>query len=108
MSKKIYTNAAERQQACRARRKACLAGQAPPPPVMSTKKRRPPSRPARLMALEMAVRELQSDYERWLDRLPDSLSDGDLAQRLQETIEQFDAVADLLNDIDPPKGYGRD
>lgn len=106
MSKKIYANKAERMRAYRTRLKARLAGQAPPPPPPA--KRRPPSRPARLMALEMAVRDLQSEYERWLDRLPDSLSDGDLAQRLQETIEQFDTVADLLNDIDPPKGYGRD
>lgn len=108
MSRKIYASKAEKMRAYRARLQVRLTGQAPPAPAPPATKKRPPSRPARLMALEMAVRDLQSEYEQWLERLPENLADGDLAQRLQETIEQFDTVADLLTDIKPPKGFGRD
>ena len=106
MSRKLYNSKAEKMRAYRARLQARLEGQAPPLPPPT--KKRPPSRPARLMVLEMAVRDLQGEYEQWLERLPENLADSDLAERLQETVEQFDTVADLLSESQPPRGFGRD
>jgi len=40
--------------------------------------------------------------------MPESLAAGDQAERLQETIEQLETAADLLDEIQPPRGYGRD
>lgn len=98
---RTYATAAERQRAYRAR----LATQQPPaPPRLS----RPPSRPARIAALEASVRALQAEYEAWLDALPETLAQGDQAGMLQATIEQLEAAADLLAEVEPPRGFGRD
>jgi hypothetical protein len=49
--------------------------------------------------------DLQDQYRAWLDRLPASLQESRLAEKLQ-------AIAELdleeLRAIDPPRGYGRD
>lgn len=103
--KRIYTNDTERQRAWRERLKA---GEIAIRPSPSPKARRPLSRPARLATLLAAVQELQVEYERWLDVLPDSLAESQLAERLTETIDQFQAAADLIAEIDPPRGFGRD
>jgi hypothetical protein len=56
----------------------------------------------------VAVVVLKGEYDEWLDSLPESLQDGTTAERLAETIEQLEAVYDLLVEIQPPRGYGRD
>lgn len=48
---------------------------------------------------------LQQEYENWLLALPDSLQETNTGERLQ-------AICDLdlreLQDIEPPRGFGRD
>jgi hypothetical protein len=48
---------------------------------------------------------LQQEYENWLLALPDSLQESSTAETLQ-------AICDLdlreLQDIEPPRGFGRD
>ena len=48
---------------------------------------------------------LQAEYAAWLDVLPDSLRDSAKAEPL-EAITDLDLTA--LDDIKPPRGYGRD
>ena len=103
---RVYANDTERQRAWRERLKAQAAGQMMPRPMLKTK--RSPSRPARLAVILSDLEALQGEYEQWLQALPDSLAESQLAERLTETIEQFQAAADLLAEIDPPKGFGRD
>jgi hypothetical protein len=43
-----------------------------------------------------------------LDRLPQSLVDGEQASLLSDTIEKLETMADVLEDITPPRGFGRD
>ena len=49
--------------------------------------------------------DLQADYQAWLDRLPENLRSSAVA-------EQLEAVCDLdldsLQDVEPPRGFGRD
>lgn len=104
---RVYANDTERQRAWRARLKAQAAGQMMTPPL-PTKVQRPLSRPKRLTALLAALAALQGDYEHWLAVLPESFAESQLAERLRETIDQFQAAADLLAEIDPPIGFGRD
>jgi hypothetical protein len=69
--------------------------------------RRPQDRRARPQRWADAVetlRQLQAEYQDWLDNLPESLQDSALADKLQ-------AVCDLdLDelDVDLPRGFGRD
>jgi hypothetical protein len=51
---------------------------------------------------------LLEDYQTWRARLPESLQDSDLATKLDEAIEKLAEVAEILADIDLPKGFGRD
>ncbi len=92
---------AERQARHRARRTAQA-------PSIVTRTRRPSDRRSRPQRWREAVDELlalQADYAAWLDALPDSLRDS-------PTAEALEAIADLdlttLNDVEPPRGYGRD
>jgi len=105
MRPRIYATSADRQKAYRARQAERSTAAAPPPPK---KPGRPPSRPARLAALTDSLRSLHAEYESWLEGMPESLAAGDQAERLQETIEQLETAADLLDEIQPPRGYGRD
>jgi hypothetical protein len=99
---RTYATAADRQRAYRDR----LAGRAAAAYVPA-KPRRPASRPARLTTLVDAVRALQMEYEVWLDSLPESLANGGQAENLRETIEQLEAAADTLVEIQPPRRFGR-
>ena len=101
---RTYATAADRQKAYRIRLAARETEQ--PPPVV--KLGRPPSRPARLAALEAAARVLRDEYQGWLDSLPESLEESCQAERLRETVEQLDAVTDLLVEVQPPRGFGKD
>jgi len=100
---RFYANATERQRAYRAR--TPKAAQATPP---TRKKTRPPSRPKRLAAIDQQVQSLLSEYESWAESIPDSLADSGQATLLAETIEMLTNVADLLSEINPPRGFGRD
>jgi hypothetical protein len=63
------------------------------------------SRPQRWRDAVIELLALQAEYAKWLEALPDSLSDS-------PTAEALGAIVDLdlteLSDIEPPRGYGRD
>lgn len=98
---RIHGDNADRQRAYRDRLKSG-ATQA------IAKRRRPPSRPLRLARVTLEVQTLALEYEHWLTALPESLQESELGTRLTEVVEQLTGVAELLADIDPPKGFGRD
>jgi len=60
------------------------------------------------MALESSLRALQMEYQVWLDSLPETLEGCVQAEMLGETIEQLDTIAELLGEVQPPLGFGRD
>ena len=107
---RVYANAAERTRAYRLRLLAATNEPCTPVPVPAEPPKRRPvvSRPKRLAALQAEAQRLQQEYEHWLEVLPESLQDTDLATRLAETIEQLAGVVDLIADIQPPRGFGRD
>jgi len=43
-----------------------------------------------------------------LESLPDTLQDSDQGAKLADVIEQLGAVVEILSELDPPKGFGRD
>lgn len=94
----------------RLRGNALTMRQAGPPPPAHPPEASPraPSRPQRLAALTDEAQSLLAEYEEWLEALPESLKEGEVANRLREVVEQLTGVADQLADIDPPKGFGRD
>ncbi len=92
------TNAA-RQRRYRARRKA-EARQ-----VQYRKPHDRRSRPQRWQDAVRTLRDLQGEYQAWLDNLPDPLRESALGAKL-EAICELD-LADLES-IEPPLGYGRD
>ena len=51
------------------------------------------------------LRELQGDYQTWLDALPENLADGKTADALRMICELD--LSDLKS-IEPPRGFGRD
>lgn len=101
---RLYATPADRQAAYRLRSAALDKNAA----QASTRPRRQPSRPTRLAMLVQMAEDLQHEYETWLESLPEALQDGDQAARLAETIEQLQAVVDLLSEVTPPRGFGRD
>lgn len=105
MRARIYATSADRQRAYRARQTESSARARHPLPA---KPKRLPSRPHRLAALAESLQTLQAEYEAWLEALPESMADGDLADRLRDTIEQLGEAADLVGEIEPPRGFGRD
>ena len=92
---------AERQARYRARRQA---EQTP----SRIRYRRPADRRARPQRWHDAVAELlalQAEYAAWCDALPNSLRDSATAEALQAILE---LDLDVLADIEPPRGFGRD
>jgi hypothetical protein len=88
----------------------CMMPPAPEPP--RTRRAAAPrvksagrSRPQRWRDAVVELLALQAEYAKWLEALPDSLSDS-------PTAEALGAIVDLdlteLADIEPPRGYGRD
>jgi hypothetical protein len=70
--------------------------------------RKPADRRSRVQRWRDAVADLealQSDYQAWLEALPENMADGATADALR-------AICDLdlseLQSIVPPKGFGRD
>ncbi len=102
--RRLYATDAERQQAYRDR----LTSHSPPTPQPKPSRKRQPSRPAKLAASQQVLQDLKNEYEAWLESLPEPLQDGPQAERVAETIEQLDTVLDLIADIQPPRGFGRD
>lgn len=100
---RIHASAAERQRAYRER----VVGQSEAV-LPSPRCPRPPSRPTRLQTAIDLVCTLQAEYEEWRERLPESLADSQQAARLDETVDLLAQAADLLDSIDPPRGFGRD
>ena len=92
---------AERQARYRARRQA---EQTP----SRVRYRRPADRRDRPQRWHDAVAELlalQAEYAAWCDALPNSLRDSATAEALQAILE---LDLDVLADIEPPRGFGRD
>jgi hypothetical protein len=93
---------AERQARHRARRVTQSV-------AVMTRTRRPAdrrrSRPQRWRDAVVELLALQAEYAAWLDALPDSLRDSSVAEAL-EAIADLDLTA--LDEIRPPRGYGRD
>jgi hypothetical protein len=54
------------------------------------------------------VGALKLDYEACLESLPESQQDTVQAAKAAEAIEQLEAVYDILSEIQPPLGFGRD
>ena len=90
---------AERQAQRRARLRRANPT-APMPPA-----RRSPPRPQRWAAAVAALIDLQDEYRVWLDNLPASLEGSRLAEKLHAMAE---LDLDELQQIDPPRGDGRD
>jgi hypothetical protein len=99
---RIYASAAERQKAYRTR--ALTVTPKPPPP----KRSRQTSRPKQLTEIENKLQALLASYEDWRDQVPDSLEGTAQAEKLADTIEKLCAVVEMMADIDPPLGFGRD
>jgi hypothetical protein len=98
----VYASAAERQKAYRERN--ALTASEPKTPG----KIRKASRPARLRSIESEIQVLLREYEEWAGRLPDSLESTAQADCLAETIERLEIAAQVLEEIQPPLGFGRD
>jgi len=94
-------SSAERQARYRARRQAENA-------TPLVRYRRPIDRRSRPQRWDDAVAELlalQAEYAAWADALPETLRDTPAAEALQAIVE---LDLDILADIKPPRGYGRD
>ena len=94
-------NNAERQRRYRERIKA---GQ--PPSRVSY--RPPKDRRSKARRWSDAVQELvdlQAEYQAWLDSLPENLESSAVAERLEAIC---DLDVDSLQDLEPPRGFGRD
>jgi hypothetical protein len=60
------------------------------------------------VAIQKAVRALLEEYQQWWERMPDFVRDTDQGERLEETIDQLTTLVDLAEEIEPPRGFGRD
>ena len=69
---------------------------------------RKPSRIQRLERLRDDARTLLDEYTDWQSSLPENLAESATGERLTETVEQLEQAADLLDAIEPPRGFGRD
>ena len=99
MSPRMYENGADKQRAYRDRlreRGLVVAGPRPANP-------KPPSRPARLVAIETELRALAAEYQRWQDTLPANLAESQQAEQLAEITETLEAIADDVADLEPPR-----
>lgn len=105
MSQKKYVNSAERQRAHRQRIKERLAGLGPVPASGQLQRRE--TRPRRLARVADELRALSDEYQAWLDAIPRNLSGAEVVERLQETIGYLHAALDEVEQILPPKGFGR-
>lgn len=92
---------AERQARYRARRPM-------PRPAGAVRRRKAADHRSRPQRWHDAVAELlalQADYAAWLDALPEALHGTPTAEALQAIV---DLDLEMLTNIAPPRGYGRD
>ena len=92
---------AERQRRHRERLKA---GQ----PLPRVRYRLPKDKRPRARRWSDAVQELidlQAEYQAWLDSLPENLQSSAVAEQLAAICE---LDLDSLQDVEPPRGFGRD
>ena len=82
---------------------------------MTTKAKSKPQRWADALSLIRegidTLRELQQEYQEWLDNLPENLLSSATRERLQEVIDaSIDSLESAVNelDIELPRGFGRD
>ena len=66
------------------------------------------SRPQRLQTVKDEVQALRGEYVRWFDALPESLQDTNLAELLENAINQLDEISEALDCVELPRGFGRD
>jgi hypothetical protein len=104
MQPKIHENAADKQRAYRQRLQERLVGLRPEEPAAKPKR---VSRPERLAHVIVEVQDLADGYQSWLDAMPENQAESDLANRLRETIDLFQQAAEALDQVDPPRGFGR-
>jgi len=100
---KIHKTNADRQRAYRGR----LAAQ-PPITQQPQRPRRQASRPMRLARAKAIILELFDEYEDWHASMPENLQESEQAHRLSETVDHLAAIIDILSEIEPPRGFGRD
>ena len=70
--------------------------------------RAPKDRRSKAQRWSDAVQELvdlQAEYQAWLDGLPENLESSAVAERLEAIC---DLDVDSLQDLEPPRGFGRD
>ena len=92
---------AERQRRHRERLKT---GQQPP----RVRYRRPKDKRSRARRWTEAVQELvdlQAEYQAWLASLPENLRTSAVAEHLESVC---DLDLDSLQEVEPPRGFGRD
>jgi hypothetical protein len=98
--KKPLTNA-QRQARWRERHQ----GEHPQPVIHYRQPKRRRSRPERWRAAVKELRQLQDEYQEWLENLPENLQDSEVADRLREICE---VELDGLEIDQLPQGFGRD
>ena len=94
----MAVTATEKQRRYRQRRKA----EQPPVHYRHPADRR--SRPQCWRDAVAALVDLQEHYSLWLDRLPESLHDTALGEKLEAIVE---LDLETPHDVHPPLGYGR-
>jgi hypothetical protein len=100
--KRLHADAAMRQKAYRERLQPQNTQEVPK--IVARRQ----SRPARLEALVDATQILHREYEAWLDSLPETLEASAQYERVSETVDQLATIVDLFQEIEPPRGFGRD
>jgi hypothetical protein len=101
----VALSPAERQRAYRARLKA--AADAKPVVVRYRRSADRHTRPKRGADAVVTLLDCPDAYQDWRDGLPASLTDGDLADRLDAVLDLRELV-DQLDGAKLPKGFGRD
>lgn len=99
LAREAFTEWLERQPDVEAR---------PVPQTIPVKKPRPLPRTRRLELLRRDLRQLLDEYAAWQSNLPEFAADSPTAERLAETVDALETASDALEEIDPPRGYGRD
>jgi hypothetical protein len=95
-----------RKPACRARRGGRAAhAEGAPPKIKYRKPADRRSRPQRWRDAVTELAEMQAGYQVWLDALPENLADGAMAEALR-AICDYDFSE--LENLEPPRGFGRD
>jgi hypothetical protein len=106
---RLYADEAERQRAYRERQAERLRqleeGIVPLPKPSPS---RPQPRPVRLQRAILELAALASEYEDKRESVPDHLTGGAYAEKLDATIDMLHEVLDTLAGADLPKGFGRD